>query len=246
MDGQRLGAGVRTLRRRRHWRQRDLGAAAGVSQQAVSRIERGRVERVAVERLERVAAALDARLVVRLAWRGGELDRLMDERHAALVEAAVARLTRFGWDSAVEVSYSEFGERGSIDILGWFAVRRVLLVIEVKSTLTSLEETNRRHDQKVRLAGRTARKRFGWQPLVVARVLVLPDEATARRRVARHVQTFGSLLPTRGRAVIEWLRQPTGAMSGILFLPSTQRVSTRRSGAPGVRVRRIGGDADRP
>ena len=45
-----------------------------------------------------------------------------DEHHAAMHED-VARLfaTLPGWDEVPEVTFSEFGERGSIDILAWHA-----------------------------------------------------------------------------------------------------------------------------
>lgn len=237
MDGQRFGAGIKALRRHRRWRQVDLSAVAGLSQQAVSRIERGHVAQTSVARLEKLAAAMEAQLLVRMVWRGGELDRITDARHAALAEATVARLRSVGWQTAVEVSYSEYGERGSIDVLAWFALARVLLVIEVKSTLTSLEETNRRHDQKVRLAGRIARARFGWHPTTVARILVLPNEATARRRVAKHVETFDSVLPVRGRALTQWLRDPTGTIAGIWFVSPTHRRSGSKADHTMVRVR---------
>ena len=74
-----------------------------------------------------------------------------------------------------------YGERGSIDLLAWHEASRTLLVIEFKTELTSIEETLRRHDSKVRLAPGIARERFGWDPAVDARLLVLPEDRTARR-----------------------------------------------------------------
>ena len=41
MDDQRLGTAIRTVRERRHWRQVDLAARCGISQPAISRLERG-------------------------------------------------------------------------------------------------------------------------------------------------------------------------------------------------------------
>ena len=55
------------------------------------------------------------------------------------------------WILAPEVSYSIFGERGVIDILAWHPTRRALLVIELKSELTSIEETLRRDLARVTL-----------------------------------------------------------------------------------------------
>jgi hypothetical protein len=135
-----------------------------------------------------------------------------------------------------EVSYSIYGERGSIDLLAWHEATRTLLVIEVKTDLVSVEETLRKHDEKVRLAGRIALEQLGWRPQRVGRLLVLPGLSTPRRRVERH----GSLLlieyPGRGVAIRQWLRDPAGSMSGILFLrPSAGR---RSEGVARKRIRR--------
>ena len=40
-------------------------------------------------------------------WRGGALDRLMDERHATLVGAAATTLRDAGWEVAIEITYSD-------------------------------------------------------------------------------------------------------------------------------------------
>jgi transcriptional regulator with XRE-family HTH domain len=45
MDNVRLGNSYRALRLRRRWRQLDLAAAAGLSREKVSRIERGILRR---------------------------------------------------------------------------------------------------------------------------------------------------------------------------------------------------------
>jgi hypothetical protein len=39
------------------------------------------------------------------------------------------------------VTFSIYGERGSIDLLAWHSETRTLLVVELKSELTSIEET---------------------------------------------------------------------------------------------------------
>ena len=81
----RVGARFRALRHRLGWRQADLARRAGVSRGVISFIERGRLERVSLIHLRAVAHALDAEFYVQLRWRGGDLDRLMDEGHAHLV-----------------------------------------------------------------------------------------------------------------------------------------------------------------
>jgi len=147
-----LGASIRALRRRRGWRQSDLAAAAGVSQTLVSSIERGHLDGVTIATLRRVMAGLDARLELGVRWRGGSLDRLVDERHASLVGRVVEILRSAGWLVRVEASYSHFGERGSVDVLAFYEPSGTMLVVEVKSELTSIEATLRKLDEKVRLA----------------------------------------------------------------------------------------------
>jgi transcriptional regulator with XRE-family HTH domain len=218
MDDLRVGRQLRALRRRCGWRQRDIAERAGISQPAVSRIERGRLDGVPLERIRSVAKALDADLSVVVRWRAGELDRLMDEDHAGGVGTVAGWLARRDWEPHSEVTYSIYGERGSIDILAWHAPTRTVLVVEVKTELTSVEETLRRHDAKTRLAGRIGAERFGWQPRNVARLLTFPDRSTARRRVERDAAVLDRAYPIRGRAVRDWIRAPTGAPSCLAFL----------------------------
>jgi hypothetical protein len=59
----------------------------------------------------------------------------------------------------------------------------MLLVIELKSELTSVEETLRRLDVKVRLATRVAGERFGWRAVAAARLLVLPSSCAPKTNV---------------------------------------------------------------
>ena len=80
-------------------------------------------------------------LVVR--WRGGELDQLLDAAHARLGEDLVGLLTADGWTVVPDVSFSIYGERGSIDLLAWHQETRTLMVIELKSEIASVEETFR-------------------------------------------------------------------------------------------------------
>jgi transcriptional regulator with XRE-family HTH domain len=241
MDDMRVGRMLRAIRHRLGWRQEDVATRARVSQDTVSRTERGRIDHISLRVLRQVARALDADVVVSVRWRGGELDRLLDEGHAALVGAIVGMLEAEGWIARPEVSFSAFGERGSIDVLAWHPETRTLLVIEVKTELTSVAETLRKHDVKVRLAARIARDRFGWSPQAVGRLLVLPGGPTARRQVHRHDPVLGNACPARGAAVRRWLRGPAGAISGLLFLPlahlgrgrhdriSRKRIRARRS-----------------
>lgn len=219
----RFGLVIRALRRRKGWLQRDLARAAAVSQSLISRIERGHGDRLTGEVLRRVAAAVDARLVIDIRWRGGDVDRITDEAHARLAAAMAMLLRRCGWDVRLEVTY-EFGRAsGSIDILAWHAETATLLVIEIKTEIPSAEATLRKLDEKVRVAASIALGRFERRPRHVARLLVLEATSTNRRRIDRHRSLFDGALPVRDNAVRSWLRAPAGPIDGRLFVsPSTE------------------------
>jgi len=228
VDDIRVGRLIWALRRRLGLRQSDLAVKSGVSQQEISLFERGHLDAAPLRKVRAVLRAVDASGELEVRWRGGALDRLLDERHAAVLGVIAALLTTEGWQVLPEVSYSVYGERGSIDLLAWHAESRTLLVVEVKSELTSLEATLRKHDEKVRLAAGIARERFGMEAQAVGRLLVLPEERTARRHVAKAAAVLDRAYPVRGREVRLWLSAPVGSLRGLLFLPGTTRGSTSR------------------
>ena len=131
-----------------------------------------------------------------------------------------------GWDVHVEVSFSKWGERGSIDVLALNREARIAIVIEVKTVIGSLEETNRVLDVKVRLAPTVVRDRFDWQPGLVARLLVVPNSSSVRRVIDQHAGTMTTLYPARSREVRAWLRRPDTPLSGIWFVSDGQHVSS--------------------
>ncbi|MGI8927837.1 MAG: helix-turn-helix domain-containing protein [Candidatus Limnocylindrales bacterium] len=232
MDDQRTGRIVRALRQRRGWRQADLAAAAGCSQNLISLVERGHFDRIALRTVRRILAALDAAVFVELRWRGAALDRLLDEGHASLAGAVAEWLRGKGWQVEFEVTYSEFGERGSFDLLAYHPVLSILLVIEVKTDLPSGEATLRKLDEKARLAAKVARDRFDWRARSVSRVVVMPESKTLRRRVSRHSALFQAALPARNVEIRRWLARPSGQLAGLWFF------SGRDSGVPISTIRR--------
>jgi transcriptional regulator with XRE-family HTH domain len=236
MDDVTIGLRVRAVRHRLGWRQQDVASKAGVSQDTVSRVERGQLDSLQVRTIRAVMRVLEMELVLGARWRGGELDRLVDEGHAALGARVCELLESAGWVVRPEVSFAIYGERGSIDVLAWHPLARILLVVEVKTTFNSAEETLRRHDVKVRLAPGVARERFGWAPGAVGRLLVLPDVSTARRRVARHESLLRAAYPPRGLAALSWLRDAAASRGLLLFLSPTP---PRRGSQPALSRRRV-------
>lgn len=200
--------------------------------------------------LDSIARALDAEISVAIRWRGGDLDRLLDEGHAALGGQLTAWLSRFGWEIRPEVTFSIWGEHGAIDLLALHEATGTLLVVEVKTELASVEETLRRHDAKVRLADRIATDQRGWTPRAVARLLVLPDGATARRRVERHEVLLARSYPLRGRELRRSLRAPRSPMSGLIFVSFPRGMRDRQTVLSRKRIRHapvsVAGLPDRP
>jgi len=240
VDAARLGRSFVVLRQRLGWRQSDLATRAKVSQSAVSRVERGRTDAISIAALSALATSLGARLDVRLTWQGENLDRLLDAGHAAAVERLVGILQGAGWDVLAEVSFSIYGERGSIDVFARHRQSGALLVVEVKSVFPDLQAMLVALDRKTRLAGRIAAER-GWPTAPVSTLLVVVDATTARRRVREHEATLGSVLPDRGREITRWLRNPgSRVLRGLLFLPPSHHATVRR------RVRRRRTVAPRP
>jgi transcriptional regulator with XRE-family HTH domain len=226
MDPVRFGRGIRTLRHRRGWTQAELARRARSSQSAVSRTEHGGAHRLTVQTLDRIAVALDARVSVRLLWQGEALDRLLDAAHARLVDQMLAGLDAYGWEVVPEATFNHFGERGSIDVLGWHPRTGSLLVVEVKSVVPDIQAMLSGVDRKARVAPLVAAD-LGWRARTVSRVIVLPDQRTSRRRITTHSATFDIACPSRTRDVRRWLRNPGDELAGIMFLPSTQRTGGR-------------------
>jgi transcriptional regulator with XRE-family HTH domain len=216
MDDQRVGTVIRLVRQRRQWRQTDLAERCGISQSVISRLERGHAGRMAIEDVRRIAAALDIRVDLVPRWRAGDLDRLINARHAALHEA-VARWFREqypAWTLVPEASFAFYADRGVIDILGWHPGRRVVLVIELKTEIADVNELLGTLDRKRRVARKVALER-GWEAVGVAAWLIVAGSRINRRRVEMHAAMLRGALPQDGRAARHWLRDPVGSVAAL-------------------------------
>jgi transcriptional regulator with XRE-family HTH domain len=240
VDAVRLGAVCRALRIKKAWRQSDLAIKASVTRSDVSRLERGKAAELRVEIVLRIVAALGGRLGFSVWWFGGELDRLLNARHAALHES-VARslLTRPGWALAPEVSFAIRGERGVIDILAWHEETQTLLVIELKTEIVDISDLMGSVDRKRRLAASVARDR-GWIPSSVSVWVIVGESVTNRRRVWSHSTTLRAAFPSDGRAMRSWLRSPSGGIACLSFWSNARGARAKTGVATVKRVRRPG------
>ena len=215
-----------------------------VSQSTVSRAERGWLEELTLRTIRALFAGLEARVQLAPRWKGAELERLLDEDHSLLVAEVARRLETMGWAVALEVTYSEWGERGSIDVLGRREAERSVVVVEVKTDVASSEAIGRKLDEKSRLAAGIVVRRWGWTPTSIARLLVMPDSTRLRRLVERH-EVIGRMFPVDAVAIRRWLRRPAGSMSGLWFLSDTRPV-TQRGTAAGRDRRSVPAPRSRP
>lgn len=244
VDAHRLGTSLRALRIRVGWTQAELASRGGVSEADVSRVERGLADRLAMSKVMATALALDAWADYSLRWRGGELDRVVNARHAALHEAFARWLAGIGdWELAPEVSFSIYGERGVIDALAWHARTRTLLVVELKTEIVDVSEMLGTFDRKVRLAPQVAAARE-WRPRAVAAWLLVANGRTNTRRLHEHRDVLRAALPDDGRRMEGWLRKPDQAgqsreaLRALSFMPERHLAGLRPRLAPPKRVRR--------
>jgi hypothetical protein len=206
----------------------------------------GQLDRLTFATVRGCLAALEVRLDVQPRWRGGELERLLDEGHAALQAGWKERLERWGWDARAEVSYNRYGERGRIDLLAWHPSLRILLVVEIKTDVVDAQALLGSLDAKVRLSPFVARG-LGWRnPTTVLPVLVIADESTNRRRLDR-IQPLFTHLTRRGKAGISWLRKPEATPGGLLvfsILSPAHARHVKQVGRHRVRVRHAQASVD--
>jgi hypothetical protein len=82
-------------------------------------------------------------------------------------------------------------------------------------------------DRKGRLATVIAEDR-GWKPTSVSKLLVLPEDRTARRRIHEHAATFQTALPARTVELRRWIARPSGRIGGVMFLSDERHAGTRQ------------------
>ena len=234
MDDQRFGAAIRQIRIRRRWRQSDLAQHAGVSQSTVSRAERGHLDSLSIETIRRIATTLDVRVDIVARWRAGDLDRLLNARHSALHNEVAAMFRELpAWILAPEVSFSIFGERGVIDIVAWHPGRRALLIIELKTDVSDVNELVGTFDRKRRLARQIAKER-GWEAATVSSWVIVAGGRTNRGRLAAHKAVLRAAFPVGGPTIRAWLRDPRGSVSAMSTWPN-MRTGTGMAGLSPVR-----------
>ncbi len=238
MDRRQIPRLARAIRHRLGLRQEDAAARAGVSRSSWARFERDGVDGLSLKTLDAMLGALEATLEVDLRWRGAGASRVVDEGHARLVGSVVRWLERWNWQVKLEVSFSVYGERGSIDILAWDADTRTLAIFEIKTELGSVEGLLRPLDAKLRLAPGVAADRFGWKAGRVGCIVVFPESVSVRRQLVGHATVFDAAFGARSREVRRWLKEPSGDLRGCWFLSDSRHTNIARNPTAVRRVTR--------
>ena len=233
-----IGRILRMLRIRKEWRQEDVAAKCGLSPSAIGRHERGRTGSVSA--LERHAAVFDLRVDIRLVGRGGDLVRLADEEHAAIIESLAAWFQKHGFVTELEASFNEWGERGRIDLLAFDPRTGTLVIVEVKTQLVDLQDLFGAINIRMRLSSKIAERR-GWQVRSTMTVLAVADTAVNRAVVRRHRALFdgfdgrrltASALGRDGARVLHWV--PAAAASRSSWFGGRQRVRGHPPQSPSI------------
>jgi transcriptional regulator with XRE-family HTH domain len=238
MRDEDVGGLLRSVRQRANLRQVDVEARSGVSQQHISRLERGVLDGVTLGTLRAVGRALEVSIQLLPRWRGTDAARLLDRAHAELVEHVVAELQRRGWKAMVEYTFSEWGERGAVDVVGWREEYRALVVIEVKSEIVEMHDLHSGLDRKARIVPAVLARDRGWRPRRVGRIAVIADTSANRARLQALPATRSAALPSDTRATKRWLEVPDSPLAGVWFV-STTRVGSAMRVRPGMRRVRL-------
>jgi transcriptional regulator with XRE-family HTH domain len=139
-----IGDALRTGRHIAGATQAQVGAAAGCSQSAISRRERGKVRSITLRQLGRHAAAVGLRLSLKL-WPAGGAVR--DAAQARYIAAFVARVGRL-WRVTLEAVVPKPGDLRAADVL--LVLGAVRIVVEVITRLTDLQAQIRAAQLKAR------------------------------------------------------------------------------------------------
>ncbi len=186
--------------------QDELARRAATSNGTIWRLEHGKADHIDLAVVERVFAALGLR---------GSLsvqDRHLDDRvrqrdgvHAVVNGYGARRLTASGWETDLEVPIGEDRPRGWIDLLGYRAADKALLVDETKTDIPDMGDLQRSLAFYAREAWAVARAN-GWDVRSVTVVVLALDTAVLARRLADNRDTVRNAFPGDVRDLDAWIR----------------------------------------
>jgi transcriptional regulator with XRE-family HTH domain len=234
MKDQQLGRLFRLLRVRKGWRQEDAAGRARVSRKVVQKIEHGDVGHTSLDLVRRYGNAFDLRVDLLVGGRGGDLARTVDEEHALIVERIAGLVTDSGWVVEPEASFNHYGDRGRVDLLAYHAAIGTLLIVEVKTVFTDLQEMFGSMNIKLRVAPHIARDR-GWQVRQTGSLLAVASSAVSLKIVRRHATLFAPFASTTAQ-VRQWIRRPVADARMLLWVSPPPNKRAWNAGRQRVRL----------
>jgi DNA-binding XRE family transcriptional regulator len=191
----RLGAEVRTARRRRGSTQAALGAQVGLARATVSAIERGWGGSHTLDTWQRLAVALSVALRIDLGR--DPLAETADAGHLAIQELVLRLGRAAGYGRGFEVPTRPADPVRSTDVGLRDDRRRILLVVECWNTIGDLGAAARATSRKLAEAESmaVALAQGGQQPHTVRGVWVVRATARNRALVARYPEVFATRFP---------------------------------------------------
>lgn len=203
----RLGAEVRSSRRRRRRTQAQVGALAGLSQSSISRLERGHGGGLTLDTWQRIGLALGRALIVGLA-RDPD-DDVADAGHLA-VQELLLRLARHGGRAgSFELATRPTDPHRSVDVASRDDAQRVLILQEAWNRIDDIGAAARSTARKVAEAEALAVAIGGeGGPYRVASVWIVRATARNRTLVHRYPEVFQARFPASS---VAWWRALTAA-----------------------------------
>jgi transcriptional regulator with XRE-family HTH domain len=204
--------------------QKAVGAACGLSQPEISRIEGGRRPGMSVRTMGAVCDALEIlpSLELRPPFVAGaptsahftpvrRQGRQRDAAHARCNAYLRRRLERLGWQVAQEVEIVVGRSHGWIDTMAFHPESATLLVGEIKTELHDIGEIQRTTAWYEREAWASA-IRLGWSPRKAVSCLFVLSTEENEIRIAENREILAQAFPVRSRKMARWLQDPSSSI----------------------------------
>ena len=189
----RLGAEVRSTRRRLRQTQAQLGRRVGIAQSTVSLLERGLGATLSVDVWQRVFLALGRRLDVSAGR--DPLAETADAGHLAIQELVLRLGRTVGYTRGFEVPTRSADPARSTDVGLRDDRRRLMLLVECWNTIGDVGAAARASSRKLAEADALAVAQAGERPYAVRGVWVVRASPRNRALVARYPEIFATRFP---------------------------------------------------
>lgn len=226
----RVGGEVRSGRLRRRLTQAQVGAKVGLSQSAVSRLERGLGGGLSLDTWQRVGLAIDRPVVV--AFQRDVLGDTVDAGHLAMQELVLRLGRTAGYVGRFELATrpAEPWRSTDVGLLADSAHRMIL--VECWNTIGDVGAAARSSERKRAEADAVAAARWGVEPYAVGAVWVVRVTARNRALVARYPEVFAVRFPASSSGWVRALTEgsPPPIEAGLVWcdLDATRLFAWRR------------------